>query len=59
MSDPVRSVTGSVESDAEPEVVADLLHDASRIPEWAPDFADVVTPRGSTGARSRATPSSA
>jgi hypothetical protein len=44
--DAVQSVTGSVESDATPEVVVDLLRDASRIPEWASAFAYTVTPDG-------------
>ena len=43
MSESVRTVTGSIESDATPETVGELLRDGSRIPEWAPAFADAVT----------------
>jgi len=39
---PLRTVTGSIESDAEPGDLLSLLADASRIPEWAPAFADRV-----------------
>jgi len=48
MTDSVRTVTGSIESDAMPETVVALLRDASRIPEWAPAFADIVTRDGET-----------
>jgi hypothetical protein len=46
MPDGDRTVTGGIESDAAPELVVDLLVDASRIPEWAPAFADTVTRDG-------------
>jgi len=39
---PLRTVTGSIESGAEPGDLLSLLADASRIPEWAPAFADRV-----------------
>ena len=39
---PLRTVTGSIESGAEPGHLLSLLADASRIPEWAPAFADRV-----------------
>jgi hypothetical protein len=41
-----RSESGSRESDAEPDVLLEILEDASRIPEWAPAFADIVVRDG-------------
>lgn len=35
--------TQSMESDAAPAVVYELLADPRHIPEWAPDFADLIT----------------
>jgi hypothetical protein len=37
-------MTQSIESDADPDRVFELLADAHRIPDWAPAFADTVTP---------------
>jgi hypothetical protein len=41
-----RSVTGSIESDAERDAVLAVLEDGTRVPEWAPAFADVAVPDG-------------
>ncbi len=41
-----RSETGSIETSADTATVLELLEDASRVPEWAPAFADVVTRDG-------------
>jgi len=38
-----RTETQSIESDAEPTAVVTLLADPTRIPDWAPAFADAVT----------------
>ncbi len=38
-----RTETQSIESDAEPTAVVALLADPTRIPDWAPAFADAVT----------------
>lgn len=38
-----RTVTQSIESDAVPSVVFELIADPRRVPDWAPEFADVVT----------------
>jgi len=38
-----RTETQSIESDAEPGAVVALLTDPTRIPDWAPAFADAVT----------------
>jgi hypothetical protein len=46
MTDGDRTASGSIESDAARELVVDLLVDASRIPEWAPAFADTVARDG-------------
>jgi Polyketide cyclase / dehydrase and lipid transport len=54
MPDAIRSVTGSIESDARPEIVVGILRDGSRIPEWAPAFADTVTPDGEAWRATRA-----
>jgi hypothetical protein len=37
-----RSQTQGIETDAEPAAVVSLLSDGTRIPEWAPGFADRV-----------------
>jgi hypothetical protein len=37
-----RTVTHSIESDAQSDAVQRILTDASRIPDWAPAFADRV-----------------
>lgn len=37
-----RTITGAVETDAEPGRIYSILTDPSRIPEWAPAFADRV-----------------
>jgi hypothetical protein len=37
-----RTVTHAIECDAQPNIVLRILTDASRIPEWAPAFADRV-----------------
>ena len=42
----------SIESDAEPDAVLTVLQDGTRVPEWAPAFADVAV---RDGARWRAT----
>ena len=42
LSGAARSVTQSIESVADVAVVVALLADPTRIPEWAPDFADRV-----------------
>jgi hypothetical protein len=36
------TVTGSIETDINPEVVVEVLSDPRRIPHWAPGFADRV-----------------
>jgi hypothetical protein len=41
-----RSASGSIESDAEIDVVLEILEDCTRVPEWAPPFADLVTQDG-------------
>jgi hypothetical protein len=41
MSDP-RSVTGAVETAAEPDAILDVLADPRQAPRWAPDFADTI-----------------
>lgn len=46
MSDTVRSVTDSIESDADRDAVLALLEDGTRVPEWAPAFADVAVREG-------------
>jgi len=38
----VRTVTGTVESDASPDSVVEFLADPRNIPQWAPAFADKV-----------------
>jgi hypothetical protein len=45
MDDP-RSETGSIESGADREAVLAVLEDGTRVPEWAPAFADVAVPDG-------------
>lgn len=37
-----RTVTRSVEADLDPENILSILNDPSRLPEWAPVFADKV-----------------
>lgn len=46
-----RTETQSIESEADPEAVLALLAQPSRIPEWAPAFADVVIGEDSSGWR--------
>jgi hypothetical protein len=38
----IRTVTGSIESDASPDTVLEFLADPRNIPQWAPAFADNV-----------------
>lgn len=38
-----RSVTQSIEADADPGTIFELLADPRYIPDWAPNFADEVT----------------
>ncbi len=47
----IRTVTRSIETDAEPGDLLDLLADGRRIPEWAPAFADRVERDGENGWR--------
>ena len=42
-----RTVTRSIETEAEPQAIAEILADARRIPEWAPAFADRIEAAGS------------
>ena len=44
--DEPRSVTGSIESDADRAAVLAVLEDGTRVPEWAPAFADVAVRDG-------------
>jgi Polyketide cyclase / dehydrase and lipid transport len=44
-----RSQTQSIEVDAAPDDVVALLADATRLPEWAPGFADLVVGSRETG----------
>ena len=44
-----RTETQSIESVAEPAAVLAVLADPTRIPEWAPDFADAVTGSDQSG----------
>lgn len=37
-----RTATQSIEGDVDPLAVLEVLTDPTRIPEWAPDFADTV-----------------
>jgi len=48
-----RTETQSIESDAEPTAVVALLADPTRIPDWAPAFADAVTRDDQTGWHAR------
>ena len=41
-----RSVTGSIETDADRGTVLAVLEDGTRVPEWAPAFADVAVRDG-------------
>ena len=45
MADP-RSETGSIESNADRDAVLAVLEDGTRVPEWAPAFADVAVNEG-------------
>jgi hypothetical protein len=49
MSDPARTATQSVEADVGPDQVFALLSDPTRLPDWAPGFAERVdrSPDGS------------
>jgi hypothetical protein len=38
----MRTATDSIEIDAPPTAVIDLLGDPTRVPQWAPGFADAV-----------------
>ncbi len=46
-----RTATGSIESDAEPDVIFALLADPRHLPGWAPGFADTVASAGAAGWR--------
>ena len=46
-----RTEAQSIESEADPEAVVALLAQPSRIPEWAPAFADVVIEEDRSGWR--------
>jgi hypothetical protein len=46
MQERARSVSGSIECDAEIDVVLEILEDCTRVPEWAAPFADLVTQDG-------------
>ncbi len=48
-ADTARTETRVIEGDIGPAAVFELLNDPSRIPEWAPDFADSVIPSAGTG----------
>jgi hypothetical protein len=39
-----RTVTRSIETDLSPEAIQNILADPTRIPEWAPAFADTIAP---------------
>jgi hypothetical protein len=41
-----RTVTRSIEVSAAPDLVLGVLREATRIPEWAPTFADSIEPSG-------------
>jgi hypothetical protein len=41
-----RSETGSIETDADRDTILDVLADGTRVPEWAPAFADAALPDG-------------
>lgn len=41
-----RTMTGAMETDAEPERILAILKDPGRIPEWASNFADRIEPAG-------------
>ncbi len=44
-------MTGSIESNADPDVVVVMLANPSHIPDWAPAFADAVIDDGQSGWR--------
>lgn len=46
-----RTETQSIESEADPDAIVALLAQPSRMPEWAPAFADVVTGEDRSGWR--------
>ena len=46
-----RTVTRSIESDLEPEIILTVLNDPARIPEWAPVFADKIEHTAQSGWR--------
>lgn len=46
-----RTETRSIESRVGPEAIVAVLEDPSRIPDWAPAFADVVTEDTNSGLR--------
>lgn len=46
-----RTATQSIESDIDRLAVLEVLADPTRIPEWAPDFADTVTGGDQSGWR--------
>lgn len=48
-----RTKTQSIESQADPGDIVALLADPTRIPDWAPDFADEVTGADESGWRAR------
>ncbi|HSY12757.1 MAG TPA: SRPBCC family protein [Verrucomicrobiae bacterium] len=46
-----RTITRSMESDLDPEIVLSVLNDPARLPEWAPAFADKVEHNPQSGWR--------
>jgi hypothetical protein len=43
-----RTITHTIESDAQPDTILSILADASRLPEWASAFADHVERDGTS-----------
>ena len=41
-----RTVTRSIDVEASPDLVLDVVRDPARIPTWAPAFADSIEPNG-------------
>lgn len=39
-----RTVTRSIEADLDPDAIVQVLADPTRLPQWAPGFADAVEP---------------
>ena len=46
-----RTITRSMESDLDPEIVLSVLNDPARLPEWVPAFADKVEHNPQSGWR--------